>query len=59
MGRLSDADKRLARVRRLTVELREKSDHNTPQTRARCIRIALELVELFKAEDDYRRTPRR
>jgi hypothetical protein len=55
MPQLTDAEKRLARVRRLIDELSAKSDVNTVQSRARCRTIALELVELFKAEEQYRR----
>ena len=51
METVSDREKRLRRIRLLAAELNVKSGVNTPQSRERCKRIALELIELLKAED--------
>jgi hypothetical protein len=47
---LSDAEKRHARTQRLIAELAEKAEIDTDGARERCLRIAREVVELFKAE---------
>jgi hypothetical protein len=54
---LTDADKRRARIGRLAEELRGKCTVDDQGARARCIAIALELVELFRAEEVYSRHP--
>jgi hypothetical protein len=53
MPAVTDQGKRLARIQRLSDELHAKCTTNTDKTRHRCLDIALELVELLKAEDNY------
>ena len=55
MSQLPDAEKRVRRIRLLTAELLRVGEHNTMKSRARCKTIALELIELLKAEDEYQR----
>ena len=54
-GRDDVLEKRLRRISLLAAELNEKCQQNTDAARMRCIHIAGELIELFKAEDAYRR----
>ena len=56
---LSDTDnaaKRLARIKLLAVALPTKGTENTVASCDACRRIALELVDLLKAEGAYQRT---
>jgi hypothetical protein len=55
MPRLPDAEKRLRRIRSLVVQMRLLCEQNTMRSRARFRTIALEVVELLKAEDEYQR----
>jgi hypothetical protein len=48
-----NASKRLARIKLLAGLLHSKSTDNTEGSRRLCRRIALELIELLKAEDAY------
>ena len=55
MPHRANAIRRVTRIRLLAEELREKSQSNTDESRTRCRRIALEIIELLKAEDAYQR----
>jgi hypothetical protein len=54
---LTDVHKRQARITRLADELRRKCTANSDKARARCKAIALELVDLFRAEEIYHKHP--
>jgi len=50
MKRLSNAEKRRARIRLLADLVGNESGKPTDESRRRCFRAARELVDLFKAE---------
>jgi hypothetical protein len=59
MAVLTDHDKRVVRVQRLADELHAKASIDTDKVRQRCLAIAQELTELFKAENRFHEAERK